>query len=121
MTSQNAPAIALDLQCELLASEYRQLALRVLETRGAPLTVHDLATTVATLKHEAALPDIASDDVVDLHIAFSHVHVPKLAAAGVIDYDSSRERIEAVDLDGLEPLRSAVADLDDRFAPTPSF
>ena len=120
MTSQSSPAIDLDLQFELLADECRQLALRVLETRGTPLTMHDLATTVATQKYDAPLSEIASDDVVDIHIKFYHTHLPKFADAGVIDYDSSRERIEEADLDTLEPVFSAVPDGDNSPAPEPS-
>lgn len=66
----------------LLANERRRAALRYLADRPRePVPVSRLADAVETETGERAL------------VALHHDHVPKLAAAGVVEYDAESERV----------------------------
>lgn len=68
----------LDLICGLLAHSLRRGALTALETHGT-LDVCELATHVA-LAH----PELSDDEVA---LRLHHVHLPRLADAGAVEYD----------------------------------
>lgn len=70
---------SLDAIFELLADQRRREALYVLDRREGPITVAELADEVATVV-EAGPERVA--------IALHHVHLPKLADAGVVSYDA---------------------------------
>lgn len=91
-------------RCELLASARRRAVLRYLAGRpGDLVSVADLADRLASGEPTASRREVATS----LH----HVHLPKLADAGVIRYDPERWRVEYVPHDDLEDL---LAFLDDR-------
>lgn len=81
-----------DERNRLLASERRRVTLDVLADRTAPVSLRDLAAAVAA--HEA---DVRTDDeaVERVAITLHHVHLPKLAALGVVDYDADEARVES--------------------------
>lgn len=70
-----------------LAHHRRRTALACLvdnETAGA---VADLAEDVAEREHNTAITEIPDDEVQQIHLTLYHIHLPKLAEAGLIDYD----------------------------------
>lgn len=74
----------------LLSNERRRLALLVLEARDQPTSTDDLARLVAMQERNSTAPvDPAS--VERLVLRLHHWHLPKLAAAGAIDYDPHRK------------------------------
>lgn len=100
----------LDIQFDLLADSRRQLALRVLDEHESPVTLRDLANEIVTREHDAALPNVPSSAVRDVHASLHHVHLPKLSDADVIDYDTTRNRVTGVDHDDLQPMLSLLPD-----------
>lgn len=77
------PDASLDELFGVLREERRRTVLSVLAGRSGPLDVRELARAVAERGH-----DDPSDEVVeDVHVTLHHVHLPKLAAVSLVDYD----------------------------------
>jgi len=70
---------------ELLAPERRWLALTVLVERSSRIDLADLAADVAERESDATVREV--------RIALHHAHLPKLAAAGVVDYDPTTNTV----------------------------
>jgi len=89
---------------ELLAPERRRLALAVLEERSSRIDLADLAADVAEREPDATVREV--------QIALHHAHLPKLAAAGVVDYDPATRTIAptADDSETAADLAMAVRD-----------
>ncbi|UPV74819.1 hypothetical protein M0R89_01815 [Halorussus limi] len=71
---------SLDAIFEVLVAERRRRALYVLHRRGGPVALSDLAEAVASCEGEDA-------DVERVAASLHHVHLPKLVAANVAEYD----------------------------------
>jgi hypothetical protein len=70
---------------ELLSDERRRTALAVVEALESPVDLAELAGSVA-----AATPDLDPEVGATLErvaVSLHHVHLPKLAAHDVLDYD----------------------------------
>lgn len=76
---------------DVLSSERRRIALEVIETRRSPLELDELAALVATEEHD--LDDPTEKAVEQTGVSLHHVHLPKLARAGVVQYDADAKRI----------------------------
>lgn len=83
----------------LLADQRRRALLGYLERADGAATLTEVAEAIAT---ETGNPDpramsdlagVSSRDVREVRISLHHLHVPKLAAAGAIDYDSETETL----------------------------
>lgn len=86
--SRAPPAGSLDGIFELLRPERRRNALYALYQRADAVAVADLAEAVAS--REDADPERVT-------AALYHVHLPKLAAAGVVDFDREEGRVRLAD------------------------
>lgn len=81
---------AWDSVIDCLAAERRRIVLAVLEGRTEPMARADLAREVA--RRESA--DEPSDDVVKtVLVSLHHVHLPKLANAGLVEYNGTDEPV----------------------------
>lgn len=87
------PEIEETLRYRLLASDRRRIALRIIAERGEPVDLDDLATAVA--RRERPGDDVEDGTETRVRISMHHVHVPKLAAAGVCTYDRDGSRVVA--------------------------
>ena len=75
-----------------LAHERRRLVLRAL--RGTEGNAADLDALVETVRDGAGPPGAtADDDRREVRAALRHVHLPKLAASGFVEYDDETERV----------------------------
>ncbi|WP_436932596.1 DUF7344 domain-containing protein [Halosimplex halobium] len=94
-TSRNDGRTVIDLgadeRYELLAAERRRTALEVLAERGTPVELDDLATAVAA--REGGETPAATDR---LAVSLHHVHLPRMADLGVLDYDPGDNRVVTV-------------------------
>ena len=73
----------------LLESDQRRRALAVLDERSQPLSLEDLATHVAEQEADAD----ASADVETVATTLHHIHLPKMATAGIVEYDPETHEI----------------------------
>lgn len=92
----------------LLANTERRIALHVLrKRRDERIEIHDLAETVST-----AWPCDASLDSTTVEVTLRHAHLPKLAAAGIVEYDDQSGTVRYDGNPVLETLLKVVADAD---------
>ena len=77
----------------ILAAERRRLALDYLADRTGPVDLDELSAAIAAREGDE---DSADDDTVE-HVAVSlhHVHLLKMAAIGVIDYEPASSVVES--------------------------
>lgn len=81
---------------ELMADAKRRAVVSVLDPDEPPVSLADLARQVAahetegTIDGECELPPLQH-----VHLSLYHVHVPKLADAGVVSFDTDRNTVTA--------------------------
>jgi hypothetical protein len=83
---------------KLLAAEHRRLTIDILAETTSPVGLEDLATEIAARK-----VDIPTDgDAIErVAISLHHIHLPKIAETGLLDYDPEPHLIKSA-----EPLQS---------------
>lgn len=77
----------LDTAFEILTEERRQFALQYLAEEGGTVSLSDVVTYLVDRESAVDRTDIAAD----LH----HSHLPKLAAAGLVEYDPEANTVTA--------------------------
>ncbi|QLD88824.1 hypothetical protein HWV07_07160 [Natronomonas salina] len=81
-----------DIALDVLADEYRRLAVEALFGRDGPIQIADLAAAVAEGIHDGTPEDSEREIATALH----HVHLPKLADADLLDYDAESTTVTSV-------------------------
>lgn len=79
-----------------LGDRTRRDALRVLATSGTPLSVDRLATEVGA--HDAGGVAAGGERTTATVLSLTHVHLPKLADAGLVAVDPETRRVTLTDL-----------------------
>lgn len=87
------PGLPRDLTFELLMNARRRLVLRYLEDEPAT-TLRELAGHVAARENGKPSREVTSTERKRAYIGLYQHHLPKLADAGVIDFDSDRGTVE---------------------------
>ena len=77
---------------DLLTAERRRLLLDVLLERPPPVDLETVAEGIAEREDDSRIYD---DTVEAISVALHHVHLPKFVDAGVLEYDTSTNRIVA--------------------------
>lgn len=92
-------ADAVDTAMDLLANRRRRAILDSLEESGGSATLTELAVEIA-VQEAGSEPNVISDhgdvsarDRRAVRISLHHTHIPKLAAAEAVDYDSATETV----------------------------
>lgn len=86
---------------DLLAHEYRRHAIAYLATCEEPVPVTELAAEVATRTAGRPRTAIPTREIRTKTIELHHNHVPKLADAGVVEYDRECSLVELSGSDAL--------------------
>jgi hypothetical protein len=69
------------------------------------MTLPDLADEVVCYENDAPITEIPEEEVLRVYSTFWHAHVPKLADAGVVDYDQAQDVVTlGVNADQVEPF-----------------
>lgn len=104
--------ISIDDLHRLLASERRRLLLSYLTTRsGDPVSRDDLVAVVV----ESEYPDPGAETHrVRVETDVHHVHLPKLADAGAVDYDPVAETVKYHGSEKLETLLATSNEIEGR-------
>lgn len=94
-TDDEIPGELLDLEgvSAVLDHPRRRRVLGVVEEREA-ISMRDLAAAVAAREADVPVREVAEDRRRSVAIALHHVHVPKLAEAGVLSVDRDEDRVE---------------------------
>lgn len=77
---------------DALSHRRRRSVIRALDETDAPLTLMELATTIAEWDDEASTGD-DSELVRDVYTTLYHAHVPKLADAGFVRYNKDEQKV----------------------------
>ncbi|WP_458206987.1 DUF7344 domain-containing protein [Haladaptatus sp. NG-SE-30] len=72
----------------LLANEQRRYVLYYLHGLDGSAEIDEIATQVAAWQREKSLDDVTDDEREQILIRLRNVDMPKLADAGVVEYDS---------------------------------
>lgn len=91
-----------------LSDDHCRIVLRSLEQTTARTL--DLDWLVDRVVDAETVPDEAATFRKRVRIALHHVHLPKLAAAGLIEYDTATNRVELIDDELRAELLAVVAD-----------
>lgn len=95
----DAPPASVDVLLATLSSGERRWILRHLMERGGPVTIAGLAGDLDPIPGEPGRRDAAEGGTVGTvefdPTALYHVHVPKLAAAGLVEYDREHGELQA--------------------------
>lgn len=76
-----------DTLFEALSHSHRRFVLQYLTARDGSQTVSEMATALATWQTDQPAGDRSAAGVEKIESALHHHHLPKLAAASIIEYD----------------------------------
>ncbi|SDK25894.1 DUF7344 domain-containing protein [Natronorubrum texcoconense] len=83
----------LDTFYSVLSNAIRRNALQYLLTNPNPVSVDRLALELAAIEHEVPAEAVTSEHQHDIQMLLTHVHLPSLSDAGVVDWDRECEQV----------------------------
>ena len=92
--SNNSSTLSQDTAFDLLSNARRRLALQYLQEASGPVSIGELATNVAAMENDIPVDDVDSQQRKRTYVSLYQTHVPKLAKAGAVDYDSEEGIVE---------------------------
>lgn len=106
-------SLAFDSVLDLCQNQHRRIVLGTLAEEQRPLTFDDLTKAVLTHNHQTPLAETSEDVLTEVRLSLYHVHLPKLASAGLITYDPEIELVEpTAQFDQVQPTLSTILDAD---------
>ncbi|WP_415381355.1 hypothetical protein [Halosimplex sp. TS25] len=109
--SENSTAF--DSLLDLCQHQHRRIVLGTLAEEQRSLTLNDLTKAVLKYNHQTPVTEASEDVLTEIRLSLYHVHLPKLASRGLIDYDPERELVEPTEqFDQVKPTLSAILDAD---------
>jgi hypothetical protein len=76
-----------------LASARRRALVDALTSKQASISIQELARQVAAREKGISVDDLSNEAVQEVYFSLHHVHLPKLASAGVIEYDPEQNEV----------------------------
>lgn len=102
-----------DSVLDLCRHQHRRIVLGTLLEEGRPLTLDDLTEAVLRHNHQMPITEAPEDVITEIGLTLHHLHLPKLAAEGLVDYDPEGHLVEPTDeLARAEPTLSAIIESD---------
>ena len=89
ITDELVADIPADDVFDLLSNERRRRVLQQLRTVDEPLTVTELAELVAATENDVSPEELTDKQRKRVYVSLYQTHVPRLADAGVVDYDEA--------------------------------
>lgn len=93
----------------LLKSPRRRYALYLLATESSSTDLSELGERIAAWETSDVEAAASGDDVETVRASLYHTHLPKLEAAGVVEYDPETGDVELVDGDRVSPFLERAA------------
>ena len=104
-------SIAFDSVLDLCQNQHRRIVLGTLAEEQRSLTLNDLTKVVLKYNHQTPITEASADVLIEIRLSLYHVHLPKLASEGLINYDPERQLVEPTEqLDQVQPTLSAILD-----------
>ena len=98
---------------ELCRHQHRRIVLAVLTAEGRSLTLDDLTKTILKYNHGAPITEVPADVITGVRVSLYHRHLPKLASAGLIEFDPERRLVAPTTrLEQLQPTLALICDAD---------
>ena len=111
--------IELDTVLDVCEHKPRRIVLTALTDRQQSVSINDLTNAIVKHNHHTPPTEVADETVTQIQTALHHVHLPKLAEAGLIQYDPERQLVEpTAQLDRAESHVSVMLAVDSEL-PTP--
>ncbi|WP_433625679.1 DUF7344 domain-containing protein [Halomicrococcus sp. NG-SE-24] len=82
---------------DVLSNPRRRFILYLLQTAEMPVSVGELTTELTAWESQRQVPDYSADDRAAIEIPLEHNHLPKMAEAGLIDYDDTQQQVTLAD------------------------
>jgi hypothetical protein len=82
-----------DVVFDILSSPRRRYVLYYLRTRDGPVQLTDLAEEVAAWENNTDPPSITEQERKRVYVSLYQTHIPRLAEAGLIEYDKDSGQI----------------------------
>lgn len=93
LTALNGLDADTNLVFESLSSPRRRCTLACLHEHVTPMPLDQLAGKIAAWELHAPIEDIDENNIKTIHVSLYHVHVPKLADAGLVEYDPEHKTV----------------------------
>lgn len=90
-------AVSTDDLFDVLSNARRRFVIACLATHSKPLAVADIATELTCWECKTPSDQIPEEHVQSRYVALYHVHVPKMADVGILEYNQERNTIALVD------------------------
>ena len=104
---------AFDSVLDLCQHQHRRIVLGTLAEEQRSLTLNDLTKAVLKYNHQTPVTEASEGVLTEIRLSLYHVHLPKLAAAGLIDYDPERELVEPTEqFEQVQPTLSTILNAD---------
>lgn len=106
-------SIAFDSVLDLCQNQHRRIILGTLAEEQRSLTLNDLMQAVLKYNHQTPITEVSNDVLTEIRLSLYHVHLPKLASEGLINYDPERQLVEPTEqFDQVQPTLSTILDVD---------
>lgn len=90
-------------------NQHRRIVLGTLTEEQRSLTLNDLTKTVLKNNHQTPTTAESEDVLTEIRRSLYHVHLPKLASTGLIDYDPERQLVKRTEqFDQVKPTLSTI-------------
>lgn len=109
---------AFDSVLSLCQDQHRRIVLGALVEEQRSLTLDELTNAILTYNHGTPPAEASEDAVTDIHISLYHVHLPRLASKGFIDYDREQGVVDSTEqLEQVQPTLSTLLAADPSLKP----
>ena len=107
-----------DTVLELCQEQHRRISVALLAHENRALTVDDLTKAIVKHNHHQPLMEVPEEIPREIQFSLIHVHLPKLEALSLIEYDAERKLVTPTPrFDQLEPQLSAIIETDPGLEP----
>ena len=111
-SDSRSDGLSQDVVLTLLSHRHRRVVLDLLRAQDRPLTLRDLRNEIIEREHGTEITELDDEQANQPMVALYHVHIPKLAEAGVVTYDHDRKVVEPTEeLEQMESFFSCVAEI----------
>lgn len=92
-----------DVVFDILSSARRRYAISILNRRGEPMELTELAEEIAALEGDTTVEDLTKQQRKRVYVSLYQTHVPKMEEVGIVTYDQDdgtvalAEGVDAVD------------------------
>jgi hypothetical protein len=97
MSQSSTDALSQDQAYDLLSNSRRRYVISQLREERGPVELNELSRRLAAWENETPVEDLTDQQKKRVYVSLYQTHIPKLADAGIIDYDSEAGTVELED------------------------